>query len=166
MIIAKISMDGVTFDPPKPPMMLSPTDVEALNYSGPFTADDYIFTRCALPHQDLYLSDKYFVTMSLVDGFEIGDVKARNASRASFINQNSFRLYAGDIFIVDPRTTHWLVPANSEVGPDSKVWVGLQWVVERRKLTQTVKKIVAELGARSVGCEDRRYARMLAKVFP
>ncbi len=164
MIIAR--MQSYTFEVPEPPVMLSVTDVEATNYSGLFTADDYIFTRCALPHQDLYFSDKYFVTLSLVDGFEVGDVKVRNVSRPSFINQNSFHLHAGDIFIVDPRTTHWLVPTNDVLGPDSKVWVGLQWVVERRKLTESVKKIVAELNAVSVGCEDRRYARMLAKVFP
>lgn len=163
-IIARLP--SFTFEVPDPPFRLGSSDVEAKTYIGPLSADDYIFTRCALPHQDDYFNDKWFVTLSLVSGFEFGDAKMRTGKRGTFINSNSNQVCAGDLIIVDPRTTHWLVPTSGDVGPETKIWVGLQWIVPRSKLLPNVKKIVAELGARQVECDDRRYARMLAKVFP
>ena len=98
-IIARLP--SFTFEVPDPPFRIGSSDVEAKIYIGPLSADDYIFTRCALPHQDDYFNDKWFVTLSLVSGFEFGDAKMRTGKRGTFINSNSNQVCAGDLIIVD-----------------------------------------------------------------
>jgi hypothetical protein len=96
---------------------------------------EWISTKRAPPHTDECWKGSYFLTLSLVNGFEVGDVKEGSG--------DDYDIFRGALFVIDPTTKHWLYHSSDwqRRCPDAS-WIGLQWTVPKRRAPAVARSLV------------------------
>lgn len=87
------------------------------------------------PHDDRHIPPRFFITLSLASGWDLGEVRA-----IADVGAFAAKFHFGAVAIIDTFRVHWLTPSTAAQAKER--WHGLQWscqtVAKARKLVRAL----------------------------
>lgn len=124
-----------------------PGHIEAVGF--PEHAWELLVCTHAVPHIDSNFEDSLFLTQVLAtEGHEFGDVGMKRPKNS----EQSFEVKAGDIFVVDPQTLHWLNAPDGAT--DHPLFIARQWLAPRKEAPDMFRNIAYSLGVIWRGADE------------